>query len=567
MNSSKKIGTENFSWIFDLTFLFIFIGGYFFLFLGAHHLLLPDEGRYAEIAREMIAHKNYLTPYLNGIVFLDKPILFYWLESFAFYIFGISEWSARLFPAFIGVLGCLFTYAAGRFLFNRRTGIISALILSTAPLYYALAHYVNMDLEVAVFISIALFSFMLAFLNGTKSPRSIFIWLFYAFIGLAFLTKGLIGIVFPAMIIGSWMILLNQWEVLKRMRLFEGLIIFLLITAPWYILEQRAIPQFWNYFFVDQQFLRYLTQDFNCQQSSFFYIFAILLGFIPWSVFLIQSFTFHIQRAFRDRKKYSIEIFLLLWVFIITLFFSIPKSKLVGYIIPIFPPLALLMGVYWDHFWHEKKRQGFLIGVLIYLVVVLLLPILGYVLSKYGARFHVLSHYQYLLSGMLILGALWSFISLKAKSLTHLWISFLITSGLFILVAVSLIPYLSLPSTKPIALWLKQNIQPKDTVIAFLDYYQDLPFYLKRKVFIAGDWAKLEKYDRDNWKHTFIVGATFQTSSKSQLMDLNTFQTLWNSNQRVFVVLNARKLPLLKSLTGESGHIVKDINDILLIRK
>src|SRR3990167_9614176 len=132
------------------TLFIILVGVLFFgAFIGSYHLITPDEGRYVEVAREMVASNNYITPYLNGTAFLDKPILYYWFESMLIKTFGLSEWSVRLLPAFFGLLGCLLTYWAGTKLYNRRTGWIAALILMSSLLYFLSSHYADMDLMVA----------------------------------------------------------------------------------------------------------------------------------------------------------------------------------------------------------------------------------------------------------------------------------------------------------------------------------------------------------------------------------------------------------------------------------
>src|SRR5580692_10383961 len=127
--------------LIDMLFLTVMLGIFYALWMGSYPLFTPDEGRYSEVAREMVASGDYITPRLNGVAFLDKPALYYWLQASAIKVFGLKEAALRFWPAFMGVLGCLITYLAGNLLFNRRTGILSAVILGTCPLYYGAAHY------------------------------------------------------------------------------------------------------------------------------------------------------------------------------------------------------------------------------------------------------------------------------------------------------------------------------------------------------------------------------------------------------------------------------------------
>jgi 4-amino-4-deoxy-L-arabinose transferase-like glycosyltransferase len=119
------------SWFTDIIFLTSCLLLFYFLWLGSYPLFTPDEARYSEVAREMVMTGDYITPRVNGVAFLDKPILYYWLQSAAIHLFGINEWALRFFPALLGVIGCLITYICGRLLFNRRTGWLASLLLST----------------------------------------------------------------------------------------------------------------------------------------------------------------------------------------------------------------------------------------------------------------------------------------------------------------------------------------------------------------------------------------------------------------------------------------------------
>ena len=360
----SNVRTPHRNWLSDLFFLTLALGACYLAWLGCYPLFTPDEGRYSEVAREMLIMHDYITPRLNGIVFLDKPILYYWLQAIAMYVFGINEWALRLWPALFGLMGCWMTYIAGRVLFNRLTAILSTLILATSPLYFGAAHYANLDLEVAVLISCTLLSFIMATqLTNTAQQRLCFLSSFL-FAGLAVLTKGLIGLAFPVMIIGSWIVLLWQWRTLKNIPFISGILLFTAVALPWYLLAQQANPEFFHFFFVTQQVTRFLSAaDFNNKTAFWFYFPIVLAGFLPWSAFIIQVLIKNMVTAVKNRQGHPAELFLFLWLCLIFTFFSIPRSKTIGYILPIFPALALLTGYYLNQHWDNVKQIGVRYGI------------------------------------------------------------------------------------------------------------------------------------------------------------------------------------------------------------
>jgi len=565
LSTGKTNSTQ--SWLIDLFFMISLLGIFYALWIGGHALFTPDEGRYSEIAREMVVTGDYITPRLNGVAFLDKPVLYYWLQASAIQLFGLKEWALRFWPAFMGVLGCVLTYFTGRTLFNRRTGILAAVILATSPLYYGAAHYANLDLEVAVLISITLFFSVLALHAESTKRQVLFFILAYIFCGLAALTKGLIGIVFPAMIMGLWILMLNRFHVIKQMRLVTGLILFLAITIPWYYLVQQANPEFLHFFFVTQQISRFLTHgDFNNKTALWFYIPVVLAGFFPWSFFAIQAVIKNVKAVWNDRKSHSAELFLLLWLVLIFIFFSIPTSKTVGYIIPIFPALALMVGHYLDSQWEMGLTKSFKAGVIGFVIA-------SYIFSMAASTITWLSllpitkaaiPYLTLASSAFLIAATiaWKLLKKGKSARIFYCIAAMAVTGLLILSASTGV--INDKSIKPVALSLKPKLKPTDEMVAYYKYYQDLPIYLERRITIVADWTAPDIIKKDNWLREMWFGMPFQ-NTKDWLINDEAFWQRWNSNKRLFVIMNKDYYATFAEKAKDTIHQYGSYNDVVWV--
>lgn len=545
------------TWRNDILFLTLFLSGLFFLLLGVRPLFVPDEGRYAEIAREMVAASDYVTPYLNGIKYFEKPALFYWLEAGAIQTFGLNLWSIRGVNAILGLLGCLLTYVTARRLYNRTTGLYSAVILGTSALYFVMTHMISLDLPVTVFLMATLYAFIL----GTHQPqgisRRLCLWSAAAAAACAVLTKGLIGLVFPLMIIGTWIICLREWRLLTRLYLPSSLLIFLLIATPWHVLVGLRNPEFFYFYFIKQHFLRYTTLKVGHYQPVWFFIPNLIMGFFPWIVFLPQAVAKLVPVTSSQWRAHRNELFFFLWAVLIFVFFSFSKSKLIPYILPVMPPLAILTGRYLSLTLHQTPGKGIKAGFILLTLLAIGISTVFILFPRQMTLPHPdqATIFLGLAAAILTMGsfAAWYFVSLRAN------LAFSITVGAtsaFLLLCLAAIPAIDTRTIAPLAQQLKPFLTPETEVVAYNQYYQDLPFYLRRRVTVL------------NWKNELSYGMQHQDTRDWMIRD-NTFWQRWHSDKRVFAIMGMKEyLIFKKKFAKEPQYLIgATTNNVLISNK
>jgi 4-amino-4-deoxy-L-arabinose transferase-like glycosyltransferase len=313
--------------------------------LEQRRLINPDEGRYAEIPREMVASGDWLTPRLNDIKYFEKPALQYWATAAAFTAFGEHHWTARLWPALTGFLGVLFAAYATTRLFGAQAGLIAGAVLAGSVLWNVIGHVNTLDMGVSAFLASAVFALCLAQRDGAQPIESRrwqdAAWLLLA---LAVLSKGLIGLVLPAASVVAYALWQRDWGFILRIRPLRGLLILLAVTAPWFIAVSLANPEFARFFFIHEHFDRFLTKAHGRYQPIWYFVPILLLGMLPWLGSLAQGIAAGFRRD--AAQRFQPRRFLLVWSALVFVFFSLSSSKLASYILPIFPALAALIGVH-----------------------------------------------------------------------------------------------------------------------------------------------------------------------------------------------------------------------------
>ena len=321
--------------------LLLAVPAFFFLWkLAAFGLIGADEPRYAQVAREMLARHDWITPTLGGVPWLEKPPLYYWQAMIAYRLFGVSDWAARLpsaFDAFAMVLGVYW------FLRRFRPGsqLDGALVLATSAGIVGYARAASTDMPLTATFCIA----MLAWYAWFESDEKKYLAIFYGFLALGALAKGPVApflafgiiIVFAALQRSARLVLTTLWA--------PGILLGLAIALPWCALVQLRNPQFFHVFIVEHNLARFGSNLYHHPEPFWYYLPVTLLGWVPWSIPTLAVLVVAVRKL-RDPLSDTLYACLLVWIALVVVFFSLSQSKLPGYVLPAIPPGAILLARY-----------------------------------------------------------------------------------------------------------------------------------------------------------------------------------------------------------------------------
>ena len=542
-----------------LPILFLILGSCYILFfykLGAISLFDVDEPRYAETARNILENRDWITPWFDGKIRYDKPILFYWLIAIAYKIFGINEFAARFWSATFATSLVLLIFFIGRKFLSLRTAILSSLVFSISSQIILLARASITDMTLTFFISTSLFLFYLGY-TGNDRSRKYFYLLFYACMALATLTKGPVGIVIPFLTI-IFFTLINKtfFSTFSKMMLFQGFFVMAIIILPWNLAMFKIHREefIWQ-FYIRHNINRFAGVVSGHDGSFFFYLPVILLGFFPWAIFLpsaiLNTITSIKESPVKNKETASIKFFALIWFFVVFFFFTISKTKLATYITPLFPPMAILVGKLFDDVMQEKEK------VIRYLKLpVIILIITFFLISAFSVFFPAmvnkfksdsvssffnntidLKNIPWILSAVLIVGIVFFSIS-WFRNLRHLSIFFLIlTVFLFHLIGIIYVgPEIGRyrqDSLRDLSEFTRNIIKKDDVLISYCFNKPSILFYARHPV------KELNEHQRE------------------QLYNYLT------SDTGVYVIIKKSSIYSLKD--APKYHILKNEGDYILI--
>ena len=336
----------------------------FFHGIGTYALMDVDESRYVLMARDMFHSKDFLTLYLNGEYFFEKPPLYFWGECLSFAIFGkVNEFTARFPVALCGTACCYLLYFMGKKIVSRFYGVVAALILATSLEFVILAKFAILDIVVSTCIAFSLCCGLIVYFCR-ESHKKYFWWLFYIFSGLAVMAKGIPGFIVPFGSMFFVAIASKKFkEIYKPQYFLVGMTLFLLIVLPWHIIMLKMYnPLFWNEYVIKHHLARFLGSDvINRKQPFYFYFLTILWGFFPWIVSCLPVWIKNIKKInfkyIRLDSSYRCLLYNVIIALFIVLFFSSSGTKLITYILPIYCALSCLGAYVWTDYIQKQANE------------------------------------------------------------------------------------------------------------------------------------------------------------------------------------------------------------------
>ncbi len=327
------------AWMY--TALAVFIVILWFATLSARPLFNTDEGRYAEIPREMLSGGDWVIPHLDGLTYIEKPPLQYWATALSLKVFGINEFAARLYTALCAVLTLTVIFISASKLWDRQTGVRAVAVLAGMLLFLVMGQLLTLDMSLTFYMTLSLSAFLLA---QRSMPSLGWMLLAWSAAGLGVLTKGVVAAVIPAAVLILYSSMARDFSPWRRLYWLPGLSLFLLITVPWHWLAAGRLPDFVEFFFVHEHLSRFLTPSADRQEAWWFFGAVFLAGSMPWTLpalrVLVATPTSRMQSP-----TFNMQFFLWVWIVFVLGFFSLSDSKLIPYVLPAMPALALLIAV------------------------------------------------------------------------------------------------------------------------------------------------------------------------------------------------------------------------------
>jgi 4-amino-4-deoxy-L-arabinose transferase-like glycosyltransferase len=537
-------------WLLLLAVAIIWFGN-----LEYRKLVKPDEGRYAEIPREMVVSGDWTTPRLNELKYFEKPPLQYWATAVAYEVFGEHQWTSRLWAALTGFAGVLLAWFAGARLFGREAGLYAALLLGSSMLYAMMAHINTLDMGVTFFITLGIFSLLIAQKEEQAAQRRNWMLLAWAGLALAVLSKGLMGLILPGAALFLYSVFNRDLTIWKRMHWFSGLLVFLLVAAPWFVLVIKANPEFFDRFFIYEHYTRFTTKVHGRYQPWYYFVPVLLLGMLPWTVLMFDTLLRTWRGSVQQVKAFSPERFLLVWAVFIYFFFSISGSKLPSYLLPMFPALALLMG---KQIAGMKARRLFWLTLPSLVIVAILLGLAPFTAKTADTPLQHQMYSDYAV-WLVIAAAIW-FIGVSAA----LWLLRRDNK----MVAVIVLAFSSLiaaqigssghntaareRSAYHIAEAIQSYVKPDIPFYSIMYYEQTLPFYLKRTF-------TLVQYQDE-------MDFGIQQEPQRWIPDLAGFAVAWNKDKEALAIVQVHQYPQVQKLGLPMKEIFRDEQYVVLMK-
>ncbi len=442
-HAAEKLSRKDIPYLLGLFSLGIFL---FLFYTWAMPLIDPDEPRYASTARDMVLNNNWIVPYFNGVPRINKPPLFYWTIAVSYKIFGISELSARL-PSALAAIGMVFvTYLLGKRIENRQKGFWAGVTLMASPLFFLISRFCITDMLLSFFICSSLYLFFVEYLESsnrgiggfqTHSYRRLFL---YFLLGMVFLVKGPVGILLFILITLCFLVWMRDLRYLRRLWYLSGFLLFLGIICAWGIPFWLSLGTEQISALLSQEMSGRFVSGYAHPEPFYYYVPVFFIGFFPWSLFVLIPIVHVIKR----RKGLPVEekkqvYFFCSWLIMTLLFFSLSHSKLMTYVLPLSPSVALLT-VSFSRCEKEGalgKRHLWVLWPALFISIMipsaLIITMQKWIPAKHGlSAIHIIIPIAILLIGTLI--ALFTFI--RTRRFSQLKKVFCVTNCLFLIITI-----------------------------------------------------------------------------------------------------------------------------------
>jgi 4-amino-4-deoxy-L-arabinose transferase-like glycosyltransferase len=528
----------------------------FFHRLGRWPLIEPDEGRNAEVAREMLSLGHWAVPHFNALPYLDKPAMLFWLTGGSFAVSGVNEFAARLPAAVSAVATVALTYSLARMLTDRSRAVFAAAVIATAPLVVVFSRLAIFDMPFTAFVTLALWCLVRARVGGGAA------WLVPGAalaMAAATLTKGPVGLALPLL---AWIIgrgaLTPPRERTSRATVLLAALLFVAAVGSWLGVVLRSEPDFLRYALVDETFLRFTSvARFHRGAPFYFYPLTLAWGFGPWCVVLIAAAPDLVRLRRLDTRDARAARFAARAAVAMLLFFSLSASKRPQYILPALVPLAILAAVGGRR---QPERAAAGLGILGAMAVVggvALALAASQGLHLEGPERSAASSSVLAIAGVAF--AVWGALTLAARRLgawPALACAALLTPALGLLLLRPLEPWANTRSARTLA----SLLPPDAKVISFQAFHTSLPFYLGRPVPLLSRTA-------GELTSNYVCAQRARFGNDANLVPPRALRTILASGESVYVITRPSKLDTVAQLSDETLHSVyADTRSVLLHR-
>jgi 4-amino-4-deoxy-L-arabinose transferase-like glycosyltransferase len=529
-------------------FLFIFR-------LGVPGLMDPDEGRYAEIAREMLVLGDFITPHLNFLPYLEKPPLVYWLTAVSLKVGGLNEWAARFIPALSALAGIMAVYWLAARLWGPKDAFLAGLITATSSGYVLLGRLLTLDMTLTACLT---WGIALAYLALRNQQRRYLPWAYLA-LGLGVLAKGPVALVLPALIFLTWFGVRGQWRQVFQLWHTGGALILAVVVLPWYVLAAWRNPEFLSYFFFQEHLQRFLAPRVHGGQPVTFYLGVLAAGFLPWIFLLPWAWQGSVAEKSPPEARGD-RLFLACWFGAVFLFFSLARAKLFPYLLPGLPPLALLVA---RALAAEPEsapsdsplwRWGLRVWLFLALLVVLAWIVTAAFFPSLWERLVFISPFPLILGLVLTISPLLLLTGLiGAAHRQHLLLSSALLLSLVLLFAGERVAETRSPKT--LAQVINSRWQPDDIIVGFHNYSQGISFYTGQPFYLFQTRGELD------------FGLQQQPENLYYLYWPAQLPALLHQHPGFFLVIDQNNLSFFQSLYREPITILAQWKNYLLISK